>query len=104
MPDRIVFYFDFEAAGLDQASTRPPELHISLDLVEMLYQAEEGYILSTDDLGGVAIYLNMFKNALAHLPYQTVRFQYEEGPQYELRAETHAKLHLVQLDDSEVEE
>lgn len=103
-PDRIIFYYDFEAAGMSQTSQRPPELHLSLDLLEMLYQAEEGYVLSTDDLGGVAIYLNMFKNALAHLPYRTIRLQYEEGLQFDLVHEDAAVLRLSQVEDEEGQE
>ncbi|MFZ1496875.1 MAG: hypothetical protein WAS72_07455, partial [Saprospiraceae bacterium] len=65
-------------------STRPAELRVSLDLLELLAQIREGFTPSADAISGFFINLVIFKNALAHLPYRRLVLTRDDGQYYEV--------------------
>jgi hypothetical protein len=75
-------------------NSRKADLTISLDLLELLEEINEGYIPSPDDISGIFINLLTFKNALAHLPYNRVLLTRDDKRYYELTQVGLAKLRL----------
>lgn len=73
-PDRIVFYH----------TTGDAELVISLDLLELLHQTGEGYMLSPDVRQGIFLNYLVFRRALMHLPYTSVLLQRRNGDRFRL--------------------
>lgn len=76
------------------SSSRKADLTVSLDLLELLEEINDGYIPSPDDISGIFINLLTFKNALAHLPYNRVLLTRDDKRYYELTQEDQAILRL----------
>jgi hypothetical protein len=76
------------------AGTQRAALTVSLDLLELLEEINEGYIPSPDDISGIFINLLTFKNALAHLPYTRVLLTRDDKRYYELTQLDQARLRI----------
>jgi len=91
-------YFSFVHAPSDErqiiASSQRATLSVSLDLLELLEEINEGYIPSPDDISGIFINLLTFKNALAHLPYTRVLLTRDDKRYYELTQQDQARLRI----------
>jgi serine/threonine protein kinase len=94
IPDRILFYHNPKDIGQKVAGAKRAELVVSLDLLELLSQIQEGYIPSPDDQNGIFINLMIFKNALAHLPYDHVLLTRDDKTFYEIDQEEFTVLNL----------
>lgn len=92
--DRILFYHNPEKDGQRVAGAKRAELVVSLDLLELLAQIQKGYIPSPDDQNGIFINLMIFKNALAHLPYDHVLLTRDDMTFYEIEQEQDIVLNL----------
>ena len=79
-PDRILLVY----TGQRLTGTKPAELAVSLDLLELLAQIRDGFTPSPDDISGIYINLTIFRNALAHLPYRRVLLTRDDVTFYEL--------------------
>jgi len=83
-PDRLILYH----APQDDAHRLPgahrAELHISLDVLELLAQIRDGFVPSPNDIRGFFINLIIFKNALTHLPYRRVLLTRDDQTFFEL--------------------
>lgn len=83
-PDRLILYH----APLNDAHQLPgarrAELHVSLDVLELLAEIRQGFVPSPNDIQGFFINLIIFKNALAHLPYRSVLLTRDDQSFYEL--------------------
>lgn len=84
-PDHILFYHDPAGPDGRLAGARRAELVVSLDLLELLSQVQEGYTPSPDDQRGIFINLLVFKNALTHLPYRRALLTRDDQQYYELK-------------------
>lgn len=91
-------HFDFVHTPTDGgqvvAGTQRATLTVSLDLLELLEEINEGYIPSPDDVSGIFINLLTFKNALAHLPYTRVLLTRDDKRYYELTQLDQARLRI----------
>ena len=67
---------------------------MSLDVFELLAEMREGFVPSPNDKKGVSVNLEVFKNALAHLPYRQVLLTRDDQTFYELILEEHAVARL----------
>lgn len=81
------------------AGSRPAELNISLDLLDLLAQIREGFTPSADALSGFFINLVIFKNMLAHLPYRSLLLTRDDGQYYEVVQSSVATIGLRKLDE-----
>lgn len=81
------------------AGSRPAELIVSLDLLDLLAQIREGFTPSTDALSGFFINLVIFKNVLAHLPYRRLLLTRDDGQYYEVVQTSVANIALRKLDE-----
>lgn len=90
------FTFVHSPADGDQtvAGAQRATLTVSLDLIELLEEINEGYIPSQDDVSGIFINLLTFKNALAHLPYHRVLLTRDDKRYYELTQLDQARLRI----------
>ena len=82
--DRVLFIHQPQAAADQVAGARPAELSISLDLLELLAQIQDGFTPSADAISGLFINLVIFKHALAHLPYRRLVLTRDDGQYYEV--------------------
>ena len=91
-------HFVFSHAPMDKSQLlsgpQKASLSISLDLLELLEQINEGYVPSPDDIGGIFINLMTFKNALAHLPYKRVLLTRDDKQYFELNQSEDTKILL----------
>ena len=69
-------------------------MSVSLDLLELLEEINGGYVPSADDASGIFINLLIFKNALAHLPFNRVLLTRDDKHYYELTQVDQANLRL----------
>lgn len=83
-PDRILFYHDPQDPNQRVRQARRAEMIVSLDLLELLAQMQDGFSPSPGDIGGYFINLVIFKNALAHLPYRRVLLTRDDKTFYEV--------------------
>ncbi len=87
IPDQIGFIHAPDTRDRGIRSARDAELAISLDILELLYQISRGQVPSPDELSGVYVNLIIFKNALAHLPYQRVLLTRDDEQFFEVALE-----------------
>ncbi|MEO8286995.1 MAG: protein kinase [Chloroflexota bacterium] len=83
-PDKIVFYHDPRDPSLQIRGAKRAELVVSLDVLELLFQVQKGFIPSLDDVRGFFVNLVIFRNALSHLPYRQVVLTRDDGQYYEI--------------------
>jgi hypothetical protein len=87
--DQFVFKHKQKVSSAQEAS-----LSVSLDLLELLEEINNGYVPSPDDISGIFINLLTFKNALAHLPYDQVLLTRDDRRFFKLHQTSDAVLHL----------
>lgn len=92
--DHFSFIFNPQDASLVIEGAQKAALSVSLDLLELLEEINNGYVPSPDDISGIFINLLTFKNALAHLPYNRVLLTRDDRHYYELTQTTDARLRL----------
>lgn len=83
-PDQLILYHAPQEDAQRLLGARRAELHVSLDVMELLSQIREGFVPSPNDIRGFFINLVIFKNALAHLPYHQVLLTRDDQTFYEL--------------------
>ncbi len=83
-PDRLILYHDPQDKSHLLPGARRAELHVSLDVLELLAQIRDGFVPSPNDIRGYFINLIIFKNALTHLPYRRVLLTRDDQTFYEL--------------------
>ena len=93
-PDRLLLYHDPQDQSHRIRGARRAELHVSLDVLELLAEIREGFVPSPNDIQGYFINLVIFKNALAHLPYRQVLLTRDDQTFYELILEKNAVARL----------
>lgn len=86
-PDRLVLYHAPQDESFRLPGARRAELHVSLDVLELLAQIRDGFVPSPNDIRGYFINLVMFKNALAHLPYRRALLTRDDQTFFELALE-----------------
>jgi len=73
------------------------ELRVTIDLLELLTQIEQGFVPSLNDLRGAYVNLLIFRNALAHLRYQEVLLVDDDGTQYRVSVDDQNAIQLQQV-------
>lgn len=92
--DHFSFIHNPQDASLVIEGAQKAALTVSLDLLELLEEINNGYVPSPDDISGIFINLLTFKNALAHLPYNRVLLTRDDRRYYELTQTTDSRLQL----------
>lgn len=92
--DHFSFIHNPQDASLLIEGAQKAALSVSLDLLELLEEINNGYVPSPDDISGIFINLLTFKNALAHLPYNRVLLTRDDRHYYELTQTANAGLRL----------
>ncbi len=93
-PDRLLLYHHPQDQSHRIRGARRAELHVSLDVLELLAEIREGFVPSPNDIQGFFVNLVIFKNALAHLPYRQVLLTRDDQTFYELILEKNAVARL----------
>jgi serine/threonine protein kinase len=81
--------------GQSRAGAGTAELHISLDLFELIERFRRGYQASVNDNQGYALALTVFKNQLAAVPYQEVLLTVDGALMHTVSRTDDGVLHLT---------
>jgi hypothetical protein len=92
--DRFTFHHNPSDPAELVTGSQPAALSISLDLLELLKEINNGYVPSMDDRNSIFINLTTFKNALAHLRYNRVLLTRDDKHFYELTQTDDARIRL----------
>jgi hypothetical protein len=92
--DRFTFQYNPRDPTELVIGSQPAALSISLDLLELLKEINNGYVPSMDDRNSIFINLTTFKNALAHLRYNRVLLTRDDKHFYELIQTDDARIRL----------
>jgi hypothetical protein len=91
LPDKIIFR---------HCEDPKISLTISLDIYEMLWHIEKGYLPSLEELKGRFIELSVFKNKLANRTYREVLVTEDNRSFYRIYADNNNHIHIEHINES----